>query len=392
MPDDTNNTPSEVGPQADTSGGGGEGVKSWAESLATTLNITVAEATKRLKAYVAENGGDYQHAAVALANKAPTTGGDGSSGSSGGGGGSSSGGSSAAAGPSPQDLRNAEASYRAILTSWGVPLTPALDKLIKSSVKLGVSSQAFVEKMRTTKEYAQRFAGILKPNGTLRMTEAQYISGYNSAKDYAASIGRNLSPQLYGLAVKNGNSPSEIKMRLDTLDKLKSYAPQLAEFNDYLVTTGKIKKPLDRKGLADFIMGKNPQLQQEWEVANTAFQLQELAGVNIDKPKQGGDESYKELSGQIKRFQALGGDLDSIDFAKMGSLIGQVIPKNELYGQGIRKRDIVEMMLSGKNAGEITKRVQTVLDTYEAAVTEPGAQPQNYAGQPNTRTPQRGSE
>ncbi len=380
----------------DESGGGGtggEGIKSWAAALAARLNISIEQATNLIQDYVAKNGGSYQHAATAINNAGPDVNDGNGSGSGGtGSGGSSSGGSSGSAAPTAQQLANAAASYRAILTAWGLPQTSALKKLIDQAVKGGVSSQAFVEKLRTTKDYAKRFAGIMKPNGTLRMTEAQYISGYQQAKDYAGSIGRNFSPELYALAIKNGQSPSEIRFGLDTLDKLKAYGPQLAEFNDYLLTTGKIKKPLKGEDLRDFVMGRRKDLQQEWDVANTAFMLQDVADVNVDKPNQGGDVSYRELTGLIKHFQATGGDLKGVDFAQMGSLIANVVPKNELYGAGIRKRDIVEMMLNGKNAADITKRVQNVLDTYEAAVTEPGAQSQNQQGKTYQNTPQKSSE
>ena len=94
----------------------------------------------------------------------------------------------------------------------------------------------------------------------------------------------------------------------------------------------------------------------------------------------------------IKRFQALGGDVEQVDFKKMGALISDVIPKGDLYGAGITKRDIVGLMLEGKNAPEIATRVQRVLDTYEAAVTEQPAHAVGYAGKVSLGSPQRGSE
>ena len=127
-------------------------------------------------------------------------------------------------------------------------------------------------------------------------------------------------------------------------------------------------------------MGSRKDLQDEWSTANAAFQLEQQAMTDIGKPAQGSDMSYKELSAALKRYTALGGDVESIDYTKIGSLIGQVIPKNDLYGAGITKKNIVDMMLNGKNAPDITKRVQQVLDTYEAAVSEPGAQSQNQQG------------
>ncbi len=369
-----------------------------AQILADTMNIEVDKARALISAYMANHpGASPRDAGVALVHGADTGddgNGGGSGGSSGSGSGGSSGGSggSSAAGPSPQDLRNAEASLLSILTAWGIPIKPAIRTLVSQSVKKGVSTTAFTQAFRKTKAYAQRFPGIMKPNGVMRMTEAQYISGYQQARDAAAALGRPLSLQMFGAAIKAGNSVAEIRSKLEVVDKVTAYAPQLAEFSDYLLATGKIKKPLTRKDAQDFIMGTRKDLQEEWTIANTAFKMQEQAGLNVGKPGAGNEISYKELGGMLKRFQALGGDPEQIDFIKMGALISEVIPKSDLYGAGIRQKDVVDMMLSGKNAGEVTKRVQSVLDTYEAAVSEPAAHGQSYLGKMPLGTPQAGSE
>jgi hypothetical protein len=397
--DFNNNTPSEVGGY--TQGNNPDAPSNLdrrAKQLAGILGISPEAARALIVNRADDTGEGYDSAARWLAHHGPSgyenpassdsgTGGSSSSGSSSGG---SSGGSTGSAGPSPQDLRNAQASLLAILQSWQIPITPAITRMVAGAVKQGVSTTAFAQAFRNTKAYAKRFPGILKPDGTMRMTESQYISGYASARDYAASIGRNLSPAAYGLAIKRGNSPSEIKDKLLALDKLTSYKPQLDSFNEYLLSTGQIKKPLEKKDLIEFLMGGRKDLQDAWKVANTAFQLEQAAGVDVGKPKMGGDISYKELKQQIQRFEALGGNVDEIDFAKMGSLINEVIPKSDLYGAGITKKAVVNMMLNGKNAGEITSRVKNVLATYEAAVTEPTAQAPTYAGQVRLGTPAQG--
>ncbi len=385
----SNNTPTEltggVTAGGTTSGGPTMSVNQAAALLADALNISQTAAAAQIRAYMTQNNVDPRQAGVALShgqtvdpsNNTPSETGGGSSGS----GGSSSGGSS---GPSAADLQkqkqNAEASYLNMLVGWGIMVTPEVKSFVSKSVAAGDQSSLFLQKLRQTKFYAKRFPGIVKKNGVMRMSEAQYISGYQQARDYASTLGRNFSPQAYGAALAAGNSPSEIKYKLDINDKLQTYRPQLNSFNEYLLATGKIKKPLDVQEMRDFVMGSRKDLQDEWATSNAAFQLQEQAGTDVGKPAQGSDMSFKELSAALKRYEALGGDVDQIDYTKIGSLIGQVIPKNELYGAGIRKKDIVDMMLNGKNASEITKRVQTVLDTYEAAVTEPGAQSQNQQG------------
>lgn len=138
-------------------------------------------------------------------------------------------------------------------------------------------------------------------------------------------------------------------------------------------------------------MGYRKDLEDAWTVTNTAFQMQELAEVNVGRPAKGNDISYRELKGMLDRYQALGGDPEQIDFVQMGALISNVIPKSDLYGMGITKKKIVGMMLNGKDAPEVTAKVQQVLDTYEAAVTEPAAHALGYAGRQDLGTPRRGA-
>lgn len=396
--DYNNNTPSELG--GFTQGNNPDAPSNLdraAKQLADAIGVSPEEARGLITAYADQAGVDYHQAAVAIAHNGPGIvqnppqapgGGEAPSGGSP----STTGGSTGSSGPSPQQLRNAEASYISILTGWGIPIKPAVQTLVAQAARAGVSTTAFVLNFRKTKAYAKRFPGIVRPNGTMRMTEAQYLSGYLATKDAAAKLGRSFSLQAYGAAIKNGQSVAEISDRLEVVDKIKSYGPQLAEFSDYLLSTGQIKKPLTRKDAQDFIMGYRGDLQAAWTEANTAFKLQEQANVNVGKPGAGNDISYKELKGMLGRYQALGGDPEQVDFVKMGALISEVLPKNELYGAGITKKDIVNMMLSGKNAGEVTKRVQNVLDTYEAAVSEPAAHVQGYAGRAPLGTPAASSE
>lgn len=280
-------------------------------------------------------------------------------------------------------------SFENILVNWQIRVSPAMRGYIEKAAKEQWSTTQFVLEFRKTKAYAQKFPGIMRKDGTLRMSESQYMTGYRSAQDAAGAVGRNFSPQMYGVALANNNSPSEIKAKINAVDRLKQYAPELQEYNQYLLQTGQIKKPLERKDLLEFTMGQRKDLELGWQTAHAAFQMQEQAGLDVGKK---GDLAHKELQGLIKRFTALGGDIEQVDFKKMGALINDVIPKSDLYGAGITKRNIVDMMLEGKNGPEIAKRTQQILDTYQAAVTEPSAQAPTYAGKVSLGRPNRGSE
>ena len=342
-----------------------------AKLLADTLNISASRAKALIADYMDNHGGaSPRDAAVALAHGADTgDGGDGagssSSGSSSSGG--SSGGSSASAGPSPQDLRNAAASYEAILTGWGIPITPGIRNSIARAVQAGVSTTAFIQAFRKTKEYAHRFPGIMKANGTLRMTESQYISGYQAARDYAASVGRSLSPQAYGFAVKNGNSPSEIKAKIQAVDTLKTNTDMFQEFNNYLVATGVSKKPMTRHEALRFVMGQGPKaFEQAWTSASDAATLARYS-IDVSKPKEGGDLSYRDLK-KLQKQLPPGEELDTAALAESLS----AMPASALYRMGITQKDRAELAFRTKNAPAIAARVQLTLATARERFNESG--------------------
>jgi hypothetical protein len=360
---------------------GGGPVGGFIEKVAKKLDIDIKAATKLVNKWASKNGAITEDNAqqafnqitanpfVEPANKGDGNGGDSSTSSSGG----SSGGSSGATGPSPQDLRNTEASYLNVLIGWGIPITPQIKQFVAGVVRQGVGSSAFLAEVRTKKWYAQRFPGIMKPNGTMRMTEAQYISGYNAARDYAASVGRNLNPQAYGLAVKNGNSPSEIKAKLEALDSLKTNRDVLANFNEYEIATGRIKQPLTKQEMLQFIMRQGPvEFEQDWNTASQSAQLAKL-GVDVGKPKTGSDLSYKEL----KNLQGNLAPGEEPDYAALAEGL-KALPASALYGYGLNRKDIAKLAYKAPGYQQIAEVATRALTQYRVAVTEaltPGANP-----------------
>ncbi len=167
----------------------------------------------------------------------------------------------------------------------------------------------------------------------MRMTEAQYISGYNSAKDYAATLGRSFSLHAYGLAIKNGNSPSELRDKLTALDYLKTNPQLYHNFSEYLVARGVIKKPLGQAELLQTIMHQGPEeFYKEWETAQAASALQRIGKIDVGTPKSGSDISYKALQGFQKHLQP--GQKPNFD-------IINAIPRSYWYEQGISMKALV---------------------------------------------------
>jgi hypothetical protein len=353
----------------------GAGIVAYANALVNEgFYETVDEAKAAIRAYTKEHPGvTPKVAANKLAERSvKSEEGGTSSGSSSSSGYSSSGGGSVATGPSPQTIANTKASYASMLATWGIPMSPKLNTLINHAATSGMGSSTFLQALRKTKDYAARFVGIMKNDGTMRMTEAQYLSGYQSAKDYAASVGRALSPAAYGMAIKNGNSPSEIKQKVEALDILKTNGAILSEFGDYLAATGVTKKPPTKQEMLAFVMKQGPKVwEQTWQTVTQAAAIEKFSEEAIQIGRGGdNDVSYKELQrlqkgllpGEQPDYQALGQVLDAL-------------PASKLYKLGLSKKDAVTLLYGGPGAKDIFKRAQLAVGTAQAAATEQRANP-----------------
>lgn len=300
--------------------------------------------------------------------------------------------SNAPSGPTPEQIRNAEASFTNILVGWGIPVDKTLEAFVKQAVKSQWSGAEFLRQFRLTKAYALRFPGIMRQDGSMRMTEAQYISGYNSARDYAATLGRSLSPEAYGAAIKGGNSPSEIRAKLSAEDILRSNAQVFGEFSDYLVARGIVSpKGLSKDDLRQFVMGQGPKaLEQEWQTAYSAAQLANV-GVDVGKKNAGADVSYKTLSHLESRFEALnpGQQVENLGQSFYNQILesAKAIDVGKLYSIGITKKDLLVLAFGGKNVSAVAEKVSRALDTYHAA-QDPRANPQLTQGGLQLGSPQ----
>jgi len=245
-----------------------------------------------------------------------------------------------------------------VVLGWGIPLTPKLRNLFARLAKEGASSALMLQALRKTKDYAQHFPGLIRKDGTPRMSEAQYLSGYNSAKDYAASVGRTLNKAAYGMALKNGNSPSEIKAKIQATDLMKEHGATLKEFSDYLVATGQTKRPLNRQELQQFVMKQGPKAWTDaWEMAQQASALSNL-GIDVGKPASGSDVSYKELN----KLQAQMQPGAEVDYQGISATLS-ALPASQLYQMGLTKKDALTVGYGGKGAATVLQRVKATMAT-----------------------------
>lgn len=309
--------------------------------------------------------------------------------SSSGGSSSSSGGSSGPSEAERKAIANAMKSMQNTLLQWGMPLTPQLKNLIARLAKQGASSAAFLQAVRATKDYAAAFPGLRRRDGSLRMSEAQYLAGYNSAKDFAATTGRALSKGAYGFAVKNGNSPNEIRAKIQAVDTMKQNSEVLNEFGQYLVATGAAKAPPKREDLLKFVMKQGPAAwETAWQTAFTASQIEKYAGLDTQVGR-GEDISYKGLEKLLKSAPP-GTDPTKIDWSETARIAAATLPASRLYGLGITKKDLLKLQLGSPEAVAIEARVKLAQATAEAAGSEQRANPEltrqgQYQGSPRVQ-------
>lgn len=271
--------------------------------------------------------------------------------------------------------QNAIASYEQLVQSWNIPLTPDISVFIKRAVEQQWSSAMFLKQIRLTDVYQKTFPGILRNDGTPRMTEAQYIASFRSTKDYAATLGRNFSLQAYGTALNNGNSPGEMRAKIEALDVLKSDPQMFREFGEYLTTTGLAPKGVSRQDMLAFVMKAGPKVWEEaWQTAYSASQI-EQAGITVGR---GQDIGYKKLEGLIGHAPP-GFDATKVDYAQLATFVQSALPVSKLYQAGITKKSLIKMAFGGPEAEPIRQRVLNVMATHQARF-DPSAVPQLTQG------------
>lgn len=216
-------------------------------------------------------------------------------------------------------IRNARAGFDELLRGWGIPITPAVAQFVAQAAQKGMSGDAFMAAIRKTKAYARQFPGIMQPNGTLRMSEAEYISGFEALRDYGASIGQQMDRGEFAMALKNGNSISEIKQKFGATDSLQRNNSQLEAFAEYAREMGLKEPPKTREDLLKFVMGMGP---REWEMAyDTAHVMSKARNAGLSLSVQ----ETKDLINKIETS----GIADAVDitpetFAKVADNIRHV--------------------------------------------------------------------
>jgi len=281
---------------------------------------------------------------------------------------------------------------------WGLPPSKNLLNLIEKAVMQGWNSSLFLDRLRHTPEYAQKYPGIQWKDG---MTEGTYISTFNQYKNLAAQSGVQFTRVDFAKALKRGVSPQEFSDRVSAIKSIDRWGPMWQTFSDVLAARGLAPpKGLSKQDLANFVMRLGP---KAWEkVYDETFLtagLERVAGLQVGKSGiPGQDTPYAITRGDmldiVNQVESLSGgtfDPAKLDYAKIGADLRKFKPEY-LARYGLTPRDILEVEVGGPRAADIAVKAQRIIDTQTAA-TQPQAVPQYAQGvgqqaQQNSNLPQ----
>jgi hypothetical protein len=282
-------------------------------------------------------------------------------------------------------MDNARASFRDLLRRWGLPPSKNLLNLVEKATQQGWNSTLFLDRVRHTPDYAQKYPGIQWNKG---MTEGTYLSTFNQYKNIAAQAGVEFGRNDFAKALKRGVTPQEFTDRTAAIKSIDQWGPMWQTFSDTLAARGLgPPKGLSKQDLANFVMRLGP---KEWEkVYDETFMtagLERVAGLQVGKTGvPGSDSPYAITRGDmldiVKQVESLSmGSFDpaKLDFVKIGTDLRKFKPEY-LARYGVTARDILELEVGGPRAADIAVKAQRIIDTQKAA-TQPQAVPQYAQG------------
>jgi hypothetical protein len=263
------------------------------------------------------------------------------------------------------------ASYRATLAEWQIPIDESLTKLVDEASANGYSSDRFLNALRQTDQYAERFAGIFGDKGTLKFSEAEYLSREAQYQDIAAQSGVDIGDRKELYLFENNVSPAEFQTKATALRQLKDNPALFDQFASELVKQGVAKKSdISKKALFDTIMGEgNAEWYHVWNMSVARYAATE-AGIQIGQ----GHGLYGALPRQlIKAVANKGFDQGTLDqgFAQVAEQFLTVLPASKIQGYGLTKKQILAATFGGKGSAEVKQKIAHIMEQEQAFFDTP---------------------
>lgn len=249
--------------------------------------------------------------------------------------------------------------YLKILQDLGIRLTGNLQQLAKNAEAKAYDVGTFMFYLRKTKEYRQEFTGIFRKDGTMKMSETQYISNRNQFESVASRAGINLGPKMMDWLFLNNVSPSEFSDRAAAITQLKRNKDLYRAFRQELLQAGQKPGQVTRKNLLKFVLGRgNPQWYDLWNDAVVRNAAQQ-SGLAVGRRK-----AVEFLpQGALERISGLGLSPTALNrgFEQLADDITNLIPDSQLFRAGLTVDDLVTLRFGGKNRQAIKEKVDRIM-------------------------------
>lgn len=309
------------------------------------------------------------------------------------------GGSTGTTPPNPPDYSNYIASYKAILHSWGIKLDKNLENLMANAAhNMGGghynyspwTSDRFMQALRKTKEYKQRFVGInLFPD----MTEEQYIAQEQSYYDIADQAHIDINKDTVKFLFRNRVSQSEFADRAQAYGTLQRNKQYFEQFKAEVKAMGD-KPPSDHQ-LLKWIMSKgesNKEWKLLWDAASARYQVTQQ-GIGVTKTGAQGDTTLSNrdilmIARKISTAQQNGTPIGSVQ--ELADLLsGSYLHEGRMEGLDFDKQDLIEAEFGGPRAAATRQRLKELESVFQARATSSYGATSTQAGRRGLASQQR---
>jgi hypothetical protein len=268
--------------------------------------------------------------------------------------------------------RNARAYFLGQIGSLGIGLNGNLNQLVDQAINRGYDAEAFMYYLRQTPEYANAFPGIFNKDGSMKMSESQYLSNVSQYQSIAAQAGLNLGQKQTAWLFQNDVSPAEYAVKAPAVARIKRDPQLFAAFGREVAQAG-LAKPgeTDRQGLLRFAAGMGNRawydLWQDTVTRNAAVN----AGIAIKTHGQTYARLGQALLEKISS-KGLSEEQMTAGFQDLGEHLLTTLPEAKLQGYGLTREKLATAEFGGPNAAQIRQTVKRVAE-QEQAFYEPRA-------------------
>jgi len=264
-----------------------------------------------------------------------------------------------------------------LLSQLGIRMSQNMHNLIQHAIQGGWTQSEFMWNLRKTPEYLDIFPGIFNPNGTMKMTEAQYLSQEKAYQQIADLAGIHLNQENQALLFEGDTSSTEFQQRAAFISRWRENPEAFEQFAAAAKAQGLIKGKFTIKDAMHLSLGTAP---KEW------YKLLEEAGTRTAAVQAGFDiTKHAKLAGYLglsrqqilaidRAVPGLGGEAAMAgSFQELAQRFRTLLPEGNITGFAVTKDDLIQLEFGGPRQAQVAETVGRILAAVKAR-EEPLAQ------------------